>query len=284
MTRSISHEIRTPLNTAFMALDLLISSLNQQERDLSQVFKIGNNQENCKQELESSTNHLLEIAESIKEGCDIALNILNQLLTFEKLSAGMLQLENKTVTINQLLDSNMKLFKMQAQQCGITFKLDRTNVDMNELRVYVDEHKMNQVIRNLLSNAMKFTPRGGVVEVKLQWVHPEERQEVVNKLIPVFKPSQESSKSSILSSDSLKLEGKKFRKSLQQLTGFVAPIKPEEAPKKQIDANITISKNVPLHQKMSGYSGNGSLFISIIDSGPGVSAVRIPKYSVLIYG
>lgn len=101
MTRSISHEIRTPLNTAFMALDLLIGNLHAPIPSLEAV--------------DAYQADLQEIADSIKEGCDISLSILNQLLTFEKLSSGMMQLENKLVTVEQLLDSNMKLFKMQVR-------------------------------------------------------------------------------------------------------------------------------------------------------------------------
>lgn len=99
MTRSISHEIRTPLNTAFMALELLVGNL---KTPFSPEMTI-----------EDFKKDLLEIADSVKEGCDISLSILNQLLTFEKLSAGMMQLENKLISVDQLLDGNMKLFKMQ---------------------------------------------------------------------------------------------------------------------------------------------------------------------------
>ena len=100
MTRSISHEIRTPLNTAFMALELIIGTLH-------------NPFPTSAEGVEPFRHELLEIADSIKEGCDISLSILNQLLTFEKLSAGMMQLENKLITVEELLESNMKLFKMQ---------------------------------------------------------------------------------------------------------------------------------------------------------------------------
>ncbi len=276
-----------------MALELLITNLTQQQMQRhSQTVSSSQSTDNGdqiyrmlqQQERENETNNLLEIAESIKEGCDIALNILNQLLTFEKLSAGMLQLENKTVTINQLLESNMKLFKMQAQQCGITFKLDRSNVDMNELRVYVDEHKMNQVIRNLLSNAMKFTPRGGVVEVKLQWVPSQEREGVVSRLSTI--PAKTSACESIESSDSLRVKGKKFRKSFQQLTGFVPPTKHAASvgPVKNNEKSITFRSNVPLHHQMNGLVECGSVLISIVDSGPGVSAVSTFCIVYLLYG
>lgn len=52
----------------------------------------------------------------------------------------------------------------------MNFEHSLTSEEENSLRtllIYVDEHKMNQVIRNLLSNAMKFTPKDGTVQIKL---------------------------------------------------------------------------------------------------------------------
>lgn len=320
MTRSISHEIRTPLNTAFMALELLLSTLKQSPSSLATASQdlvvdqrvppvadtVGPMPPNSSfrrdsgLKLDSScyintnTNNLLEIAESIKEGCDIALNILNQLLTFEKLSAGMLQLENKVITVNELLDSNMKLFRMQAQQCGITFKLDRSNVNADQMFVFVDEHKMNQVLRNLLSNAMKFTPRGGVVEVKLQWITSNERDVVVSSLSRREK-AQAPTKSRAASlfmgkfvtngdededfSQNHKLWDKIKHRIMRLLRwcGFVAyPHAKRSISKEDEDSttrSINLKSNAPLHHPITGMKTSGTILVSVIDSGPGVGSV-----------
>jgi hypothetical protein len=235
MTRSISHEIRTPLNTAFMALDLMISTLTASSDSYSSEPTLTRSPDfkGCNIPEAERTN-LLEIAGSIREGCDISLNILNQLLTFEKLSANMMKLELKLVSIGQIIEHNVLLFKMQAQQRGIRFMVEglstgvlssrsnpfneekrsgrksnqvsksgsgsgkihgggfmlptsfkpdpvaagtprtggRSSSSVNDLQVFVDEHKLNQVIRNLLSNAMKFTPKHGVVIIKVHWHNP----------------------------------------------------------------------------------------------------------------
>ncbi len=296
MTRSISHEIRTPLNTAFMALDLLISSLSQQQETnklesrsidtadyTNSADLVPNSTKANRRDTVLDTTNLLEIAESVKEGCDIALNILNQLLTFEKLSAGMLQLESKVLTVSELLESNMKLFKMQAQQCGITFKLDHSNVDINQGIVYVDEHKMNQVLRNLLSNAMKFTPRGGVVEVKLQWLHPDEREEILTQLT-----AQKARSRSLDSKDSknndddsgktpfsiVSFQNGKMRDSLKKVTNLIRA-------QSGLDVvPVTLQSHIPLHHSISGIKECGTILISVVDSGPGVSEVS-NYYSLL---
>ena len=315
MTRSISHEIRTPLNTAFMALELLVSTLAQQQQaehmsaklltshsldtvlegksekvkgpssasttpkgsyHISNSSKVsGHTSVNSMAPGNSfhttSTTYLLEIAESIKEGCDIALNILNQLLTFEKLSAGMLQLENKVLSVHQLIESNMKLFRMQAQQCGITFKLDNTTVDLDRLHVYVDEHKMNQVIRNLLSNAMKFTPRGGVVQIKLQWIASDERDDALEQLVAMSQGRNGSTISEEMSKSvsSHHLLTHQMRGSIKMMTKLIrmqSTVEDSVVP-------VTLQSHVPAHHPITGLKAFGTLLISVVDSGPGVSEV-----------
>jgi signal transduction histidine kinase len=101
LTRSISHEIRTPLNTAFMGLELLQDSMKYPNFKESEVDRL---------------NNWLESVDNVREACDIALGILNQLLTFDKLQSGMLSLERKLIPILSLIDMNTKLFRMQVNQ------------------------------------------------------------------------------------------------------------------------------------------------------------------------
>jgi signal transduction histidine kinase len=100
MTGAISHEIRTPLNTAFMALDLLSSTISAPNSSVQDV---------------SEKENMLDIVKTVKEGCDISLNILNELLTFEKLRAGMMQLEPKLVPLVQHIESNVGIFQVQVR-------------------------------------------------------------------------------------------------------------------------------------------------------------------------
>ncbi len=280
-----------------MALELLISSLAQQEASSKTTNRSADATElspKAEKVLSASvvsdkqdSNSLLEIAESIKEGCDIALNILNQLLTFEKLSAGMLQLESKLLSVHQLLESNMKLFKMQAQQCGITFRLDSSGVDVNLLHVFVDEHKMNQVLRNLLSNAMKFTPRGGVVEVRLQWIHSDDRAAVMEQFFRQASPMCDDARikpCSVSSSDDA--ESIDLTKSNSLLGRMQLLLEKMSRMMKSSDASnklkpINLRSNLPLHHNITGTKNYGTLLVSIVDSGPGVTYVSVDCHSSL---
>jgi signal transduction histidine kinase len=152
MTGAAAHEIRTPLSTALMALDLLTSTITSSNLAVS------------------VTENLSEIVDTVKEGCDISLGILNELLTFEKLSVGMMQLEAKLVPLVFHVETNVSMFRFQALQKGINFYDDispEERGDFKDLMVFVDEHKMGQVARNLLSNALKFTSAGGFIRITM---------------------------------------------------------------------------------------------------------------------
>lgn len=106
LTRSISHEIRTPLNTAFMALELLQDGMKYPNRKESEKERV---------------TGWLENVDNVREACDIAMGILNQLLTFDKLASGMLTLEKKITPVTHLLEVNAKLFRMQVRIFWFSF-------------------------------------------------------------------------------------------------------------------------------------------------------------------
>ena len=131
----------------------------------------------------------------VNMSCMAAVDILNDLLCYEKLDSGILVLHKEKVIISQFLKGCVSMFAAQARECGVTMSIltdtNTDNVDSNadmttplSLRgddsIFVDRFKMDQVIRNLISNALKFTPMGGTMTVKANFVP---RKNVVADLI-----------------------------------------------------------------------------------------------------
>jgi signal transduction histidine kinase/CheY-like chemotaxis protein len=140
--RYISHEIRTPLNVSTVGVAIVEDFL--QGKDLL-AGEIG------------------EIVEQTKQALSISTEILNDMLTFEKLNANAMVLEQ---TLERPMDFVMAaagLFEFQARDKGINFHLPISTSQLDDCFLFIDTYKMSQVIRNLISNALKFTHNGGTI-------------------------------------------------------------------------------------------------------------------------
>ncbi|MDM8550036.1 transporter substrate-binding domain-containing protein [Desulfobacterales bacterium HSG2] len=130
----MSHEIRTPMNAITCLTDLTL----QTELDTGQ-------RENL-QAVKESSRHLLEIIDDI--------------LDFSKTEAGKLVLEPADFDLNGMLGRMMHIFLSRAREKGIDLFLDKAD-DVPEF-VKGDPVRLRQILVNLLSNAFKFTEKGGI--------------------------------------------------------------------------------------------------------------------------
>lgn len=138
---NMSHELRTPLNS------LLILS-----------------KELADNRTENLSEDQVESAEIIyKSGQDL-LALINEVLDLSKIEAGKMDVAVDLVTLKDFLESLLKDFKKQAEQKKL--KLALSFADNLPGFIRTDSQRLGQIMRNLLSNALKFTERGGVtVEV-----------------------------------------------------------------------------------------------------------------------
>ncbi len=145
--RYISHEIRTPLNVAYMGLQLL----SEEEDPL----------------------HAKSILSDSTEACSTAISILNDLLLYDKIEEGNLVLELQTISVRPFLLKCIRMFQLQATKAGVTLNYsDAEHIpdSLDVVKFTIDINKISQVIRNLVSNAIKFTPVGGSVTVTARFI------------------------------------------------------------------------------------------------------------------
>lgn len=90
--------------------------------------------------------------------------LLNNLLTWSRIQRGVMPYKPSTFSLRHLAEESSTLFAAQAAQKNIRFN----TVIPEELQVYADYHMINTVLRNLLSNALKFTPDGGQITLSAQ--------------------------------------------------------------------------------------------------------------------
>eukprot|EP01034_Spumella_vulgaris_P030978 gene30978-38281_t len=145
--RYISHEIRSPLSTTTLGLDYLIEQVG-----------LGT----------LTPEELLDVLKDAKTSCEIATNTLNDLLMFDKIEANMLEIEPTVMFIYEFVSDCVRPFKIQANSMNITINI--TTGSAEKIRngyCKIDKHKMQQVIRNFLTNAIKFTPEQGSITIDL---------------------------------------------------------------------------------------------------------------------
>jgi signal transduction histidine kinase len=98
----------------------------------------------------------------IEENDQIVANLVSDFLDVSKLEAGRLDLVTEEVDLKQLIDNNVENYLALAKKKKISLT---SRIDPSLTRIKVDPRRLEQVFANLLSNAFKFTPEGGAIEV-----------------------------------------------------------------------------------------------------------------------
>ena len=134
---SISHEFRTPISLIINPIrDML--RLNVDDKGLNTVYR------NARR----------------------LLSLVDQLLLFRKADSGTVQLRVSPVNIYRLCNEVYLCFKQQAKSAGLEYEF-LANED-KELMIYADSEKLEIILFNLISNAIKFTPPAGKVSIDIK--------------------------------------------------------------------------------------------------------------------
>ena len=136
---NVSHELRTPLNAIIgfseVLQERLFGELNEKQAEYTD-------------DILTSGRHLL--------------SLINDILDLSKIEAGRMELEVTTFYLPDAIENALLLVRERASRHGI--KLDRA-IDDRLGDLTGDERKVKQILVNILSNAVKFTPEGGQVKV-----------------------------------------------------------------------------------------------------------------------
>ncbi len=141
---NMSHDIRTPMNAI---VGMTTIALNKKD-DKEQV-------RDCLKKISLSSRHLL--------------GLINDVLDMSKIESGKMTLNMEKTSLNEIIEGVSTVIQPQIKTKKQNF--DVSVHDIISESVYCDTVRLNQVLLNLLSNAYKFTPEGGKIELSL-WQEP----------------------------------------------------------------------------------------------------------------
>ncbi|WP_319410385.1 HAMP domain-containing sensor histidine kinase [uncultured Cohaesibacter sp.] len=140
---TMSHELRTPLNAILGFSEMMQSEVfgplpNDKYREYAN-------------DIHSSGSHLL--------------NLINEILDLSRIEAGRYRLNEEAVTLALIAEDCENLLRIRAKAKDVTISLD---ADQTLPKLWADERAVRQIILNLLTNAVKFTPNGGKITLTVK--------------------------------------------------------------------------------------------------------------------
>ena len=184
LIRYISHELRSPLNSSFLGLQMMRESFDTIANTIKSIrTTILSNElsEPCESILESISRimkereNFLETIDLVKESSNIALENLNDMLTFDKIDEKKLVLEVEDVDVWSFVSETVRPFRINAANDEVALTIlqcpDNDSDRSKGWYIKADRFKLNQVLRNFVSNALKFSPKKtGIVQVLVERV------------------------------------------------------------------------------------------------------------------
>ncbi len=134
----ISHDLRTPFNQFIGGTELLLTKLEEYDKNMLRKFLTLLNKEAVR-----------------------SYRLLENLLQWSKTQRGLIKFDPKPIELFEFVDELIKFYESMAEEKNIEL-----NVKIpKSLHVYADKDMLSTILRNLVSNALKFTEKGGEVEV-----------------------------------------------------------------------------------------------------------------------
>jgi len=132
-----SHELRTPIHVIINSVDLILEEVITEAQQQKEFLK----------KISQSSRHLLKLIED--------------LLDIHKIELGKMDIEFKTISLTEVLQNTETLMRPQAENKKLTFKIKYPE-SYEDVVLYSNSQRLFQVMLNLISNAIKFTHKGGI--------------------------------------------------------------------------------------------------------------------------
>jgi len=275
----ISHEIRNPLNTLKGSVDYLI-------------------------QVENNPNHM-KVLKSAQLSGEILLNLVNNILDAAKLKSDKMDIQRCQTNFVDIVKKVFMVNSELLKEKGLTAK---AHIDESLPRnIVIDPSRLLQVLLNLMSNAVKFTPRGGKIEIYAEWCFAKENKEDLLK--PIVKSEKKLSRSNSLIPPSLIVKRMQeggdqlafmeteemnsaslvhFNKKLRQVSKYdtdnrireLRPLSTYRFENDPWEVNITKISSERRSIDNSDFSSGEALRylkIQVIDTGSGIAENEIPK-------
>jgi signal transduction histidine kinase len=154
----ISHDLRNPFN---MMLNLVEIAVDEVE--------------------EATPEEMKDMLLKLQQAAESCYTLLENLLTWSRLQSGRMAYNAVVADLHGMAEGTVLLLQGVAQEKGITLR----NAVEQGMRIHADRFMIDMVIRNLISNALKFTPRGGEVVVSARMYGAEVEEVEAMETVPV---------------------------------------------------------------------------------------------------
>ena len=177
--RQLSHEIRTPMSVVQMGLGNISDNFNGKF-----CVECVNNMTTC-QDCFFLFNEIKDGIKDSLESTEVAVGILNDCLDIDKISSGLLHCDLIPTSLGKFIQKTSRIFYGKSVTKNVVFDYSICQQqNIIDLVVNVDPSKMAQVLRNLLSNALKFTKSGDNIKINVKTFYKSESTNNNNKVTP----------------------------------------------------------------------------------------------------
>ena len=137
---NMSHDIRTPMNAIIGFTSLAATHIDNKEQVLDYLKKIS-----------TSSQHLL--------------SLINDVLDMSRIESGKVKIEEKAVHLPDLIHDVRSIIQPNVSAKRLSLFIDTMDVENED--IITDPLRLNQILLNILSNAIKFTPTGGMISIRI---------------------------------------------------------------------------------------------------------------------